>query len=347
MKGWDGDVPALFLCPALWHWYGMQLHQRAELLMERGQPDAAMAILQEGVIGGDGAAAFTLANWRFEGRYVRRDIAEARRLFQLSHDLKYAESSAPLMALLASGAGGLPRDWTRALSLLNYRAAEDKEAFQQSRLISAMDLTAGGEPTAEFSPVFLSTDPLIVKFDSFLSMDECDALIALAAPSFMPSLVVDPASGTLINDKIRTSSAAAFPLLQESPFLHAINRRIAAASRSQWEQGEPTQILHYRKGQEYKLHSDALAQGNQRIQTFLIYLNDDFLGGETYFPYGDHRLRIPKGDAICFSNVSSDMTPAKNAIHAGMPVTRGTKVILSKWIRRYPLDLTGPPNKPF
>lgn len=251
------------------------------------------------------------------------------------------------MALLASGVGGLLRDWTESLNLLKKQSIRDARSSQQLKLITAMAINSDGDPLMQFSPIFVSSDPLIVKFEGFLSGEECDELIAMATSSFEPSLVVHPESGKLVSNKIRTSSAAAFPLLKEGPFLHAINRRIAAASRSQWEQGEPTQILQYGVGQEYKLHSDALSGGNQRIQTFLIYLSDDFGGGETYFPKGEHYLRLAKGHAICFSNVLNDMRPAANAVHAGLPVTHGQKIILSKWIRRQALDLNGDPNKPF
>src|SRR3546814_3571912 len=115
-----------------------------------------------------------------------------------------------------------------------------------------------------------SSDPLVGKFENFVSKEEVDELIAMSASSLAPSLVVHPQTGELVYDKIRTSSAAAFPLLHERPFLHAINRRIADASRSQWEQGEPTPILHYTPDQDYKLHSDAFPGGNQRIKTFLV-----------------------------------------------------------------------------
>lgn len=325
----------------------MEIHERASLLCDRGHLHEAMALLEEGVGTGDGAAAHLLANWRFEGRLIRRDFDEALRLFRIAHKLAYRDADLPLMALLATGAGPLTRDWHGSLELLRVRSQRDAVSLRHLKLIEAMAIDPSGNPSLDFAPNFVSTDPLIVRFENFLTRDECDQLIALADASLAPSLVVHPQTGELVRDKIRNSSAAAFPLLQEGPFLHAINRRIAAASRSQWEQGEPTQILHYTAGQEYKLHSDALNSGNQRIQTFLIYLTDDFDGGETYFPHGEHRLRLPKGDAVCFSNVSNDMRPAKNAFHAGLPVTRGQKIVLSKWIRQHTLDLKGPPDKPF
>lgn len=325
----------------------MDLSQRASQMAQHGQLNLAIALLQQGIDNGDGSAAFLLANWRFEGQLIRRDLPEARKLLELSHALGCLDAELPLMALMATGVGGSTREWTASLAMLRHRSSRDTQSQRHSELIAAMSVDARGDPQIRFEPVLISDDPLIVKFDDFLSHSECDALVDLAEHSLGPSLVVHPDSGELVRNTIRTSSAAAFPLMQEGPFLHAINRRIAIASRSAWAQGEPTQILHYAVGEEYKLHSDALAAGNQRIQTFLIYLTDDFGGGETYFPHRDLRLRLPKGHAICFSNVSSDMRPSPNAIHAGMPVTRGRKVILSKWIRQNPLDLTGPPNKPF
>lgn len=47
---------------------------------------------------------------------------------------------------------------------------------------------------------------------------------------------------------------------------------------------EPLQILRYQPGEEYRPHYDTLARmQNQRVLTFLIYLNEDYDGGETLF----------------------------------------------------------------
>jgi prolyl 4-hydroxylase len=222
-------------------------------------------------------------------------------------------------------------------------ARSNPQAARQITLLSAMELDDSGDPTQAYQPVFLSHDPLVVRFPAFLSADECAMLIEMAQPKLRPATVIHPVTGQLVTDPVRTSFAAAFPLLEETPFLHAVNRRIAAASRSHVEQGEPAQILSYSSGQQYHLHSDAiLGEANQRIQTFLIYLNDDFQGGETFFPYGKLSLRPARGDAICFSNVDTAMRPAATAQHAGLPVTTGRKYLLSRWIRRNPLNLGGP-----
>src|SRR3546814_16643785 len=83
------------------------------------------------------------------------------------------------MALLASGAGGLPRDWTAAVSLLEKRACQDERSSEQLKLITKMEMNSEGEPLTIFMPNFISSDPLIVKFENFLSNEECDELIAM------------------------------------------------------------------------------------------------------------------------------------------------------------------------
>ncbi|HEY0626532.1 MAG TPA: 2OG-Fe(II) oxygenase [Allosphingosinicella sp.] len=142
---------------------------------------------------------------------------------------------------------------------------------------------------------------------------------------------------------VRTSDGMAFPLMLENPAVHALNRRLAAASGTQVTQGEPLQILRYSPGQEYKAHVDALPVGtNQRILTMLVYLNEDYAGGETKFLETGLGFKGRTGDALLFRNASADGRPDPMARHAGLPVTRGQKLIASRWIRAKPLDLMSP-----
>jgi prolyl 4-hydroxylase len=47
-----------------------------------------------------------------------------------------------------------------------------------------------------------------------------------------------------------------------------------------------------------------------------------------------------------FRNVDSAGAIDPAARHAGYPVRRGTKFLLSRWIRERALDLSGPPGRP-
>lgn len=322
--------------------------ERALELAEMGAVTDAYRLLEREAATGDGMAAVRLAEWRMSGQVIRRDIAEAQSLYRRALEFGVEAAAGPYLALLASGPAGTRREWRGALALLAERGRHDSAARRQSRLLEAMALTDTGDPRSVPAARLLHRSPDIETIPKFLTADECRYLVEIAGPRLQASQVVDPQSGRLIRDPVRTGRSAGFPLVLEDPVLHAINRRIAAATGSAWEQGEPAQVLCYRPGEEYKLHSDALPPGsNQRVATFLVALNERYAGGETDFPVIGLAWRGRTGDALLFRNADEAGHPDLAVRHAGCPVRRGTKFLLSRWIRECPLDLAGPPGKPF
>ena len=65
----------------------------------------------------------------------------------------------------------------------------------------------------------------------------------------------------------------------------------------------------------------------------LIWLNDDYEGGETDFADVGVRVKGGVGDLLLFHNVTGDGLPDQRMIHAGLPVTSGVKWMASRWIR--------------
>lgn len=320
----------------------MSIVPQAEALAQQGRIAEAFQLLSDAAATGGGFAAMTLADWRMSGTMIRRDMAEARRLYGLAAELGIAEAAPVHIALLANGAGGSGRHWRKALALLR---AHDARA---AKLIDAMVIDDEGEPLAEPTREVVHDAPRIERLPGFLSAEECRYLADLALPRLAPAVVVDPRSGQFIHDPVRKAETTGFPFVVEDPVLHAINRRIAHATATTYEQGEPAQVLSYRPGEEYKLHSDALpGGGNQRVATFLVTLSDNFTGGATSFPRLELELRGKTGDALYFVNTDDAGQPEPAMWHAGLPVTRGRKLLLSKWIREEPLDLSGPPGRPF
>lgn len=318
---------------------------RAEELAGQGQIAEAFHLLEKATAAGDGLAALTLADWRMAGAVIRRDLGEARRLYGLAAKFGVAEAAPLHVAMLANGAGGSGRRWAEALALL---AAGDVGQRRQSALIAAMAIDAEGDPLAVPEREVLHNSPRIERLPGFISVDECSYLIDIAQPRLAPAVVVDPRTGQQMRDPVRSALSAAFPFVAEDPVLHAINRRIAAATTTSWEQGEPLQVLSYQPGQEYKLHSDALPfGGNQRTLTLLVALSGGFTGGATAFPRLGLEWTGQPGDALFFTNTDSAGQPLAAMWHAGLPVTAGRKLLLSKWIRAEPLDLRGPPGRPF
>ena len=317
---------------------------RAESLAAQGRVAEALAMLDQAIADGDALAALTLADWRMAGSLIPRDLGVARRLYGHAAELGSDEAAPVHIALLANGAGGSGRYWGQALALLEARASHDPAARRQVALLAQMGLDAVGDPLAAAERSIIHDLPRIELLPQFLTGDECRYLAEIALPRLAPSVVFDPNTGQQRQDPVRTASSAGFPFVAEDPVLHAINRRIAAATATRYEQGEPLQVLSYSAGQEYKLHSDALPGGgvNQRVATFLVVLSDGYSGGATAFPRLGLELTGQPGDALSFSNTDSVGQPDPAMWHAGLPVGHGHKLMLSKWIREADLDLAGP-----
>ncbi len=202
-------------------------------------------------------------------------------------------------------------------------------------------MSDSGEPLGAFASERVSNSPEVTVFPSLFSDDECDFLVEAALPLLQPSKVVDPVTGKLTANPVRTSDAAAFSLIAESPAIHALCARLARASGTSVKQGEPLQVLRYLPGQEYRPHFDALGEtDNQRILTFLVYLNDGYEGGGTRFMRSNLAVSGRKGDALLFRNADDQGRPDPNSQHAGDPVEAGQKFIASRWIRQRVPSLT-------
>jgi len=314
---------------------------QAQQRRQRGDVQGAATLLKRAEQSGDALAARELASWLLEGRIIRRNLAEARAYFERAAALGDGRSAAIVRAFIAGGVGG-PADWPRAIQLLRDAAATDPDAQTQLTLIENMALAPDGAPETTFPSEALSEVPDIRLFPAFFSKTECHYLIEAARPALRPSFVIDPDSGHEIPNPIRTSRGVGFPFVDENPAIHALNRRIAAVSATDVRAGEPLQVLSYAPGQQYREHSDALpnvAPGQQRVLTFLVYLDEDYEGGETAFPALGLQVRGRTGDGLLFRNVARDGTPDQRSIHAGLPVTRGVKHVASRWIRAERLRL--------
>jgi len=83
------------------------------------------------------------------------------------------------------------------------------------------------------------------------------------------------------------------------------------------------EISRYPEGGEFKPHTDTHRGNAERAFTVILYLNDDFLGGETAFPGLDYHCRPAPRRVLVF---------LPTELHAGLPVSRGEKVVLVFWV---------------
>ena len=301
-------------------------------LSKAGRNGEAVLILNQLAAAHDPGALATLAEMKWRGGMVPQDLPAARDLFRRAGEAGDNKAGATFTNLLASGIAG-PRDWPLAMKRLKGEARGDPARRTVLALIKQMALGPNGDPAELAQGKTLSESPHVRLYSRLFTSAECAYLKQCAEPLYGPSMVSD-SSGGLVQDRLRTSDGATLHWMIEDPVIHALNRRLAAVSGTSADQGEAIQILRYRGGQEYLPHTDFVrASENQRHLTALVYLNDDYEGGETCFVKTSLAVKGRKGDAIVFRNATADRLPDPMSEHAGMAVTSGTKYLASRWIR--------------
>ena len=181
---------------------------------------------------------------------------------------------------------------------------------------------------------------------NFLTADECDAIRALAEQRGLePSLVHTDRDNK--SDERRVSSQVWLGDTDD-PMLADIAARVAAWTGLPTIHQEAMQVVKYELGGRYEPHWDGClgnaescermdGAAGARLNTVLMYLNDDFAGGHTWFPFKRRSIVPEKGKAVLFYNV--DNTTHKlllDAMHGGDPVLSGNKWIATKWTRIRP-----------
>ena len=284
----------------------------------------------------------TLAKRLLTGDGAALDPARAASLLAAAADEGDAEAAALLATVEAMGIAG-PQSWERAFDWLDRAAALGSESAQAQLLLLRRE---GGIAALTASPPkqSLCDGPRIRIIENFATPEECDWLMARAQGRLGPAKVLDQQTGREKTHPDRTNKAIELDPVAMDVVIQVIRARIAAATNLPLPVFEPAQIMHYSVGEEFRPHYDFLtgeAEGwaaqleryGQRIATFLLYLNDDFEGGETEFPSIGISHRGGKGDALFFANVDPAGAPDRKTLHAGRPPASGQKWILSQWIR--------------
>lgn len=311
----------------------------------------------------DAASTFALGAGLLAAAESADSFARGAALVEDAAAKGHAEANAMLATMEAIGAGRR-QDWDRALDQLAIAAGRGSEdARAQLRLLAGAEngdstdwtgLRAAvdvGRLRQAPARVALSEAPRVGKFEAFASPAECRWAIGKLRPRLGPAMIWDAATGMGRIDPSRSSSAVELRLPEMDVVLAMLRARISAATHLPEAIFEVPQVMHYAPGQEFRPHHDFLdadepgpaadiARRGQRIGTFLIFLNDDFEGGETEFPKAGLSCRGRAGDALFFANVTPDGRPDPLTLHAGRPPTKGEKWIFSQWIRD---RLPGPP----
>lgn len=174
----------------------------------------------------------------------------------------------------------------------------------------------------------------------FFSAEECTRLIALVDAVARPSPTYHGNA-----DSGRTSYTG--DVDSSDPFIRMIERRIDDFLGIDPDFGEVVQGQRYEPGQQFRAHFDyfdtsaaywptEVKRGGQRSWTAMGYLSAVEAGGATEFPKVPISVPPQKGALLVWNNMGPGGKPNPLTLHAGMPVERGVKYIVTKWYRARP-----------
>lgn len=178
----------------------------------------------------------------------------------------------------------------------------------------------------------------IYAFADFLDPVECEEMIALIDKDARPSTLYDHGLGPSHRTSYSCDVDRDFHLVQ------MIERRISDCLGLAPDCGETMQGQRYLPGQEFRPHydwfwtrakywKDERRRGGQRCWTTMIYLNAVEEGGETAFSRIGLSIPPQRGVLLAWNNATPEGRPNMAVLHAGTPVTRGVKHIITKWYR--------------
>jgi hypothetical protein len=268
------------------------------------------------------------------------DVEAGLRLTSEAAQAGDGEAAHLLAVLDASGRMGAA-NWPRALQLLQ-RAADLGFPLAQAQTA----LLVGDANTLLALPPqrALHETPRMTVVENFVAPSLCDWLIARARPALKRAKIDDLATGQAVYAGARTNSTADIAFGDSDVIMHLMRARMLKLAALPGLGLEGISILNYQPGEEFRPHYDFLdpampgsaeqvARFGQRVATVLVYLNDDYDGGETEFPILKWRFKARTGDALIFWNVDAGGKPDRLTLHAGLSPTRGEKFLLSQWVR--------------
>ena len=161
---------------------------------------------------------------------------------------------------------------------------------------------------------------------NFLTKEECVGFIKFVEnQGFEEALVNTRGKGQVVNKGVRDNDRHIFQARDLATQLWELVREHVPLDVEGWVPiglNEQFRIYRYKDGQQFKIHPDGSFVRNEYEHskiTVIIYLNEDFEGGETEFAMPHDVIEPLAGTLLLFSH---------GQLHKGNPVPTGTKYVL-------------------
>jgi prolyl 4-hydroxylase len=333
----------------------------------RGDHGRALTLLAEGARQGDVDAMTELGQRLLVGFHAPFRPEEGTDLIVKAANLGGAAAAGQVAVLAAIGMH-LEQSWKTAMAAIVFSAelgwprargqlrvlSADRELAAQDlhaerpdptlwrRLAAAIDLNHWHRPSPG---VDLCKSPLVRHLPGLVSKEACQWMIERARGRLTRATVYDPVKLESTANETRTNTLALFNLTNSDLVSVLIQTQICANTGVSFRQLEPLSVLHYDVGEQIIEHFDfvdpdapdsydqQVDEYGQRILTYLLYLNEDYTGGETEMPAIGISHKGQLGGGFFFVNVRDNEEPDLRTLHAGRPPTSGEKWVVSQWVR--------------
>ena len=204
----------------------------------------------------------------------------------------------------------------------------------------------------------LYDEPRIVMCYDLFTPEECREII-----DDIPMARYKPATGfdMLTSKGVRTDFRTNSTYIDDEYRLSVVQQRLTKLIESElvgsstYKKGcieMPLQVQRYAYNQQYKAHIDFFNNPSgkhkyfevDRIASVILYLNDDFEGGETFFTALNIDVKPKAGSALFFRYDYNEGMSNMNTFHTGMPVKSGVKNIVTSFIRSEPVSVKWNPK---
>jgi predicted 2-oxoglutarate/Fe(II)-dependent dioxygenase YbiX len=159
-----------------------------------------------------------------------------------------------------------------------------------------------------------------------LSPEECAAWIAKIKANNPTNAPITTTGGDVLDTDVRNNRRVMFDEPDSAQLLFERVKRYAPPRCFGWKligANERLRCYEYQQGHYFKPHMDGSYERDSNEQsffTFMIYLNQEFAGGETKFMVEPEKTIIPEtGMALLFQH---------HIIHEGCAVRVGTKYVI-------------------
>jgi len=208
-----------------------------------------------------------------------------------------------------------------------------------------------------YTTQMLFRNPLMLYIDDFVDQNEIAELLEIGSTLFEPSTI----GGGKVS-KQRTSNSC-FLRGNDSVILRVRERVAHFMGAIPFDGIETPQLVRYQDDQTFNLHMDWFREPIEdldghtynRLASFFIYLDANCTSGETWFPElpslvspgessekfsnpegKDGLAIVPRaGSGVFWMNLDENGVGNERTLHAGLPVSSGSKVGMNLWVKKF------------